>query len=59
MWQNGDLVPLRCARRIVVDADHEPGLIGQLLHQDLVARVTVSRKGPPSPDPDQRTLVFQ
>ena len=25
-----DLVPLRCAWRIVVDVDHEPGLIGEL-----------------------------
>ena len=26
-----DLVPLRCAGRIVVDVDHEPGLVGELL----------------------------
>src|ERR1700694_569721 len=30
-----DLVPLRCARRIVVDADHESALIGQLLQFDF------------------------
>src|ERR1700730_11866698 len=30
-----DLVPLRCARRIVVDADHESALIGQLLQLDF------------------------
>ena len=27
--------------------------------QDLVARVKTSRKSPPSPDPDQQTLMFQ
>ena len=30
-----DLVPFRCAGRIVVDADHEPGLVGQLLQFEL------------------------
>ena len=35
-----DLVPLRCAGRIVVDVDHEPGLVGQLLQLEL-----------PQPDP--------
>src|SRR5258708_38687395 len=30
-----DLVPLRCSRRIVVDADHEAGLVGQLLQFEL------------------------
>ena len=30
-----DLVPLRCAGRIVVDVDHEPGLVGQLLQFEL------------------------
>src|SRR5215216_1437231 len=38
-----DLVPLRCARRIVVDADREPGLIGKLLQLDL-------------PEPHTRTI---
>ena len=45
MWQNSrcsipafagtSLVPLRRAWRIVVDVDHEPGLIGQLLQFEL------------------------
>ena len=26
-----DLVPLRCARRIMMDVDHEPGIVGELL----------------------------
>jgi len=30
-----DLVPLRCCGRIVVDADHEPGLVRQLLQFEL------------------------
>jgi hypothetical protein len=30
-----DLVPLRCARRIVVEVDHETGLVGQLLQFDF------------------------
>jgi hypothetical protein len=30
-----DLVPFRCAGRIVVDADHETGLVGQLLQFEL------------------------
>jgi hypothetical protein len=30
-----DLVPLRCAWRIVVDADHEAGLVGQLLQFEV------------------------
>jgi hypothetical protein len=30
-----DLIPLRCARRIVVDADCEAGLVGQLLQLEL------------------------
>src|SRR5208337_5329901 len=30
-----NLVPLRCARRIMVDMDDEPGLVGELLQLDL------------------------
>src|SRR5450755_2747804 len=30
-----NLVPFRCAGRIVVDADREPGLVGQLLQFEL------------------------
>src|SRR6266540_1700712 len=30
-----DPVPLRGARRIVVDVEHEPGLVGELLQLDL------------------------
>src|SRR5262245_8617230 len=30
-----DLVPLRCARRIVVDMEHEAGLVGEFLQLDL------------------------
>src|SRR5215470_5975582 len=30
-----DLVPLRCARRIVVDVDHKSGLVGELLQFEL------------------------
>src|SRR5580700_5648806 len=30
-----DLVPFRCAGRIVVDADHEPGFVGQFLQFEL------------------------
>src|SRR5262249_59541375 len=38
-----DLVPLRCAWRIVMDADHEAGLISQLLQFEL-------------PEPHTRTI---
>ena len=30
-----DPVPLRCARRIMVDVEHEPGLVGEPLQLDL------------------------
>src|SRR5262249_22346673 len=38
-----DLVPLRCARRIVVDTDREPSLVGKLLQLDF-------------PEPHTRTI---